>query len=335
MFVKDCCSDTIETKMENERILVVGALGQVGKELILALQKLHGVENVIASDRVNNRQEKNTLFHALDVLDKEAFSILVKTERITQIYMLAAILSATGEKDPQATWNINMQGLLNTLDIAVAQKVKKVFWPSSIAVFGPLSPKINCPQFGVTEPETVYGISKCAGEYWCNYYHKKYGLDVRSVRYPGLISYKAKPGGGTTDYAIDIFHGAIKEAFYNCYLEADTTLPMMYMPDAINATLKLMQAPKEQITVRTAYNLSGFSFSPAEIAAVIKQHIPEFEISYTPDFRQQIAADWPQSIDDSHAKADWGWAPQYNLDTMVEDMLHNLQLIFGLQNQRG
>ncbi len=319
--------------MENERVLVIGALGQVGQELTAALQNLHGAENVIASDRVNNQEENIKRFQALEVLDKSACSNLVKSEGVTQIYMLAAILSATGEKDPQFAWNVNMQGLLNTLDIAVEQKVKKVFWPSSIGVFGPLSPKINCPQFAVTEPETVYGISKCAGEYWCNYYHKKYGLDVRSVRYPGLISYKAKPGGGTTDYAIEIFHGAIKEAFYNCYLEADTTLPMMYMPDAVSATLKLMQAPKEKITIHTAYNLSGMSFSPAEIANAIQQHIREFKISYTPDFRQQIAAAWPQSIDDSYAKADWGWSPEYNLETMVKDMLYNLQAISEAENK--
>ncbi|WP_017259686.1 NAD-dependent epimerase/dehydratase family protein [Pedobacter arcticus] len=321
--------------MKNERILVIGALGQIGRELTMALKKLHGVENVIATDRVDSQADEDTGFRVLDVLDKAAFSALVKSEGITQIYMLAAILSATGEKNPQLAWNVNMQGLLNTLDIAVEQKVEKVFWPSSIGVFGPLSPKINCPQFTVTEPETVYGISKCAGEYWCNYYHKKYGLDVRSVRYPGLISYKAKPGGGTTDYAIDIFHAAIKEAFYNCYLEADATLPMMYMPDAINATLKLMQVTKEKITIRTAYNLSGMSFSPAQIAKAIQQHIPEFKICYTPDFRQEIAGAWPQSIDDSYAKADWGWSPEYNLQTMVKDMLHNLHNISETEVQKN
>ncbi len=318
--------------MKNERILVIGAMGQVGQELVEALQNLYGTENVIASDRVNSHNQSNLLFKELDVLDKTAFLELVKAEHISQIYMLAAILSATGEKDPQLAWSINMQALLNTLDIAVEQKVNKVFWPSSIAVFGPLSPKLNCPQYATKEPETVYGISKCAGEYWCNYYHKKYGLDVRSLRYPGLVSYKAKPGGGTTDYAIDIFHHALKTASYNCYLDKDATLPMMYMPDAVNATIKLMQAPAESIKVRTAYNISGFSFSPAEIAEEIKKHLPEFEVSYTPDFRQDIAKDWPQSIDDSFAKTDWNWYPEYNLEMMVKDMLHHIGKINATKN---
>lgn len=318
--------------MKKERILIIGAIGQLGQELITVLQDLYEKQNVIASDRFKSQNQSNLLFKELDVLDKPAFSQLVKSEQITQIYMLAAILSATGEKDPQLAWNINIQGLLNTLDIAVEQKITKVFWPSSIAVFGPLSPKINCPQYAIKEPETVYGISKCAGEYWCNYYHKKYGLDVRSLRYPGLISYKAKPGGGTTDYAIDIFHHALKTASYNCYLDEDATLPMMYMPDAIKATIKLMQAPAENISVRTAYNISGFSFSPAEIAEEIKRYIPEFGVSYAPDFRQDIANDWPQSIDDSFAKADWDWHPEYNLKMMVKDMLHHIRELNTTKN---
>lgn len=315
----------LNTKMEAEKILVIGAMGQVGQELTVALKNRYGKNQVIAADKsVNQFIDLDIPFETLDVLDKSAFLKLVQKEGITQIYMLAAILSANGEKDPQLAWSINMQGLLNTLDIAVAEKVQKVFWPSSIAVFGPSSPKTNCPQHTVTQPETVYGISKCAGEYWCNYYYNKYGLDVRSLRYPGLISYKTKPGGGTTDYAIDIFHSALKATVYNCYLEQDTVLPMMYMPDAINATIALMEAPSKKITVRTSYNLAGFSFSPIEIVAAIQQHIPDFEIRYAPDFRQQIAANWPQSIDDSYAKQDWEWSPQYNLKFMVKDMLTNL-----------
>ena len=244
---------------------------------------------------------------------------------ITQIYLLAAILSATGEKNPNLAWNLNMQGLLNVLDIAREEKLKKVYWPSSIAVFGPTSPKINCPQQTVIEPITVYGISKYAGEFWCNYYHQRYGVDVRSLRYPGLISYKSAPGGGTTDYAIEIFQEALEEKKYTCFLKQHTYLPMMYMPDALRATLELMEAPANRISVRTSYNISGLSFSPVEIASEIKKHIPDFSMNYEPDYRQAIADSWPQSIDDSVANADWGWKADYNLTKLTIDMLSNLK----------
>ena len=258
-------------------------------------------------------------------MNKEMLHVQVIRQNITQIYLLAAILSATGEKNPNLAWHLNMQGLLNVLDIAREENIRKVYWPSSIAVFGPTSPKQNCPQQTIIEPTTVYGISKYAGEFWCNYYHQRYGVDVRSLRYPGLISYKSAPGGGTTDYAVEIYHEAIAHQKYTCFLEADTYLPMMYMPDAIRATLELMEAPAEKISVRTSYNLAGMSFSPAEIAAEIGKHIKGFEINYAPDSRQQIANSWPQSIDDSVAQEDWNWKPEYNISKMTEDMLKNLQ----------
>ncbi len=250
--------------------------------------------------------------------------VQVIRQNITQIYLLAAILSATGEKNPNLAWNLNMQGLLNVLDIAREEQIHKVYWPSSIAVFGPTSPKINCPQQTIIEPITVYGISKYAGEFWCNYYHQRYGVDVRSLRYPGLISYKSAPGGGTTDYAIEIFHGALEEQKYTCFLKEDTYLPMMYMPDAIKATLSLMEAPQDQITVRTSYNVAAMSFSPKEITAAIQQLIPDFTIAYQPDYRQTIADSWPQSIDDTTARKDWNWQPDFNLQLMTADMIANL-----------
>ena len=258
--------------------------------------------------------------------------VQVIRQNITQIYLLAAMLSATGEKNPALAWHLNMQGLLNVLDIAREESIKKVYWPSSIAVFGPTSPKVNCPQKTIIEPTTVYGISKYAGEFWCNYFNLKYGVDVRSLRYPGLISYKSEPGGGTTDYAVEIFHDAIEDKKYTSYIDENTYLPMMYMPDAIRATIELMEAPAANISVRTSYNLAGLSFSPREIAAEIKKHIPEFEISYKPDYRQNIADSWPQSIDDTVARNDWGWKHQYNLATMTEDMLQNLPQLLQHQN---
>jgi nucleoside-diphosphate-sugar epimerase len=239
--------------------------------------------------------------------------------------LLAAILSATGEKNPGLAWNLNMQGLLNVLDIAREELLTKVYWPSSIAVFGPTSPKQNCPQHTIIEPSTVYVISKYAGEFWCNYFHQRWGVDVRSLRYPGLISYKSAPGGGTTDYAVEIFHEAIEEKKYECFLKEDTYLPMMYMPDAIRATIELMEAPKEKIKVRTSYNISGMSFSPKEIAAEIEKYIPGFKMKYKPDYRQTIAESWPQSIDDSSARNDWNWHAEYDLKKMTDDMLKNLQ----------
>jgi len=312
--------------MIREKILVIGASGQIGVELTLALRKIYGNANVVASDlREENELLKGTgPYVSLDVMNKEMLHVQVIRQNITQIYLLAAILSATGEKNPSLAWNLNMQSLLNVLDIAKEEKLHKVYWPSSIAVFGPTSPKINCPQQTIIEPSTVYGISKYAGEFWCNYYHNRWGLDVRSIRYPGLISYKSEPGGGTTDYAVEIFHEALEEKKYECFLKEDTYLPMMYMPDAIKATIEMMESPESKITIRTSYNISGMSFSPKEIAAEIKKHIPEFEISYQPDYRQQIANSWPQSIDDSVARNDWGWKEDYDLAKMTEDMLGNL-----------
>jgi nucleoside-diphosphate-sugar epimerase len=312
--------------MVKEKILVIGASGQIGVELTLALRKIYGAANVIASDL----REENELLHgtgpyvSLDVMNKEMLHVQVIRQNVTQIYLLAAILSATGEKSPNLAWHLNMQGLLNVLEIAKEEKLTKVYWPSSIAVFGPTSPKQNCPQHTIIEPTTVYGISKYAGEFWCNYYHLKYGVDIRSLRYPGLISYKSGPGGGTTDYAVEIFHEALEEKRYMCFLNEDTYLPMMYMPDAIRATIELMEAPVEKISIRTSYNLSGMSFSPKEIAAEIKRHIPAFEIEYKPDYRLAIAQSWPQSIDDSVARKDWGWKEEYNLSAMTNDMLENL-----------
>ena len=312
--------------MIKEKILVIGASGQIGVELTMALRQIYGNANVIASDL----REENSLLHgtgpyvSLDVMNKEMLHVQVIRQNITQIYLLAAILSATGEKNPNLAWNLNMQSLLNVLDIAKEEKLHKVYWPSSIAVFGPTSPKQNCPQQTIIEPITVYGISKYAGEFWCNYYHQRYGVDIRSLRYPGLISYKSAPGGGTTDYAVEIYHEALEEKKYSCFLREDTYLPMMYMPDAIRATIELMEAPANKISVRQSYNISGMSFSPKEITASIQKHIPDFTISYKPDYRQNIADSWPQSIDDSVAEKDWGWKREYDLDAMTGDMLNNL-----------
>lgn len=313
--------------MVKEKILVIGASGQIGVELTLALRKIYGNANVVASDlREENDLLKGTgPYVSLDVMNKEMLHVQVIRQNVTQVYLLAAILSATGEKNPNLAWSINMQSLLNVLDIAREEKLHKVYWPSSIAVFGPTSPKQNCPQQTIIEPTTVYGISKYAGEFWCNYYQRRFGVDVRSLRYPGLISYKSAPGGGTTDYAVEIFHAALEEKKYTCFLKEDTYLPMMYMPDAIRATIELMEAPVEKISVRTSYNLSAISFSPKEIAAAIEKHIPGFTISYKPDYRQAIADSWPQSIDDSVARKDWGWKHVYDLEKMAKDMLENLK----------
>jgi nucleoside-diphosphate-sugar epimerase len=258
-------------------------------------------------------------------MNKEMLHVQVIRQNITQIYLLAAILSATGEKNPNLAWNLNMQGLLNVLDIAREEKLTKVYWPSSIAVFGPTSPKDACPQQTVIEPVTVYGISKYAGEFWCNYYHNRYGLDVRSLRYPGLISYKSEPGGGTTDYAVEIFHEALETGAYTSFLKPDTYLPMMYMPDAIRATIELMEAPADRVRVRTSYNISAMSFSPAEIGAEVGRHVDGFQMDYAPDYRQSIADSWPRSIDDSVARSDWGWKHEYDLPDMAADMISNLR----------
>lgn len=312
--------------MVKDKILVIGASGQIGVELTLALRKIYGNANVVASDlrEQNPLLEGTGPYVSLDVMNKEMLHVQVIRQNITQIYLLAAILSATGEKNPGLAWNLNMQGLLNVLDIAREENIKKVYWPSSIAVFGPTSPRQNCPQQTIIEPTTVYGISKYAGEFWCHYFHQRFGVDVRSLRYPGLISYKSAPGGGTTDYAVEIFHEALETGKYECFLREDTYLPMMYMPDAIKATIELMEAPASQISVRTSYNISAMSFSPKEIAAAIQKHIPGFSITYKPDYRQAIADSWPQSIDDSVARKDWGWKQEYDLEKMVGDMVGNL-----------
>ncbi len=312
--------------MAKDKILVIGASGQIGVELTLALRKIYGNSNVIASDlrEQNPLLEGTGPYVSLDVMNKEMLHVQVIRQNITQIYLLAAILSATGEKNPNLAWHLNMQGLLNVLDIAREEQIQKVYWPSSIAVFGPTSPKVNCPQQTIIEPTTVYGISKYAGEFWCNYYFQRYGVDVRSLRYPGLISYKSAPGGGTTDYAVEIYLEALENKKYECFLKEDTYLPMMYMPDAIRATIELMEAPAEKIGIRHSYNIAGMSFSPKEIAASIQQHIPEFSISYKPDYRQKIADSWPASIDASVAAKDWGWKPEFDLEKMTEDMFKNL-----------
>lgn len=312
--------------MVRDKILIIGASGQIGVELTMALRKMYGNNNVIASDlREENELLRGTgPYVSLDVMNKEMLHVQVIRQNITQIYLLAAILSATGEKNPGLAWHLNMQGLLNVLDIAREEKLKKVYWPSSIAVFGPTSPKKDCPQKTIIEPATVYGISKYAGEFWCNYYHLKYGVDVRSLRYPGLISYKSEPGGGTTDYAVEIFYDALENNKYTCFLKEDTYLPMMYMPDAIRATLELMEAPSDKISVRTSYNIAALSFSPHEVAKEIKKHITDFTIDYKPDYRQEIADSWPQSIDDTVARTDWDWKQEYGLPAMTEDMLRNL-----------
>jgi nucleoside-diphosphate-sugar epimerase len=317
--------------MKKEKILVIGASGQIGVELTLALRKIYGGANVVASDL---REENELLkgsgpYVSLDVMNKEMLHVQIIRQNITQVYLLAAILSATGEKNPPLAWHLNMQSLLNVLDIAKEENLTKVYWPSSIAVFGPTSPKIDCPQYTIIEPTTVYGISKYAGEFWCNYFHQRYGVDVRSLRYPGLISYKSSPGGGTTDYAVEIFHAAKEKQKYTSFLSEDTHLPMMYMPDAIRATIELMEAPSEKIKVRTSYNLSGMSFSPVEIGNEIRKHIPAFHLDFKPDYRQQIADSWPKSIDDSKASEDWGWKPEFDLTKMTADMLMNLSTSAG------
>lgn len=322
--------------MTKEKILVIGACGQIGVELTLELRKIYGGANVIASDlRAENELLKGTgPYVSLDVMNKEMLHVQVIRQNITQIYLLAAILSATGEKNPNLAWSLNMTSLLNVLEIAKDENVHKVYWPSSIAVFGPTSPKINCPQQTVIEPITVYGISKFAGEFWCNYFNQRFQIDVRSLRYPGLISYKSEPGGGTTDYAVEIFHEAIEENHYDCFLQEDTYLPMMYMPDAIRATIEVMEAPLEKISIRTSYNISGVSFAPGEIAAEIKKHLPDFSISYQPDYRQAIAKSWPESIDDSVARNDWGWKPKYDLASLTQDMIENLEKENIKQNKK-
>lgn len=315
---------------KEEKILVIGACGQIGVELVSALRKKYSRESVLASDiREEGPLLKGTgPFVNLDAMDSEATRVLVQKEKITAIYLLAALLSATGEKNPKFAWELNMGSLRQILDLCLDEKIK-LFWPSSIAVFGLTTPRENTPQRTTIEPTTMYGITKYTGELLCQYYNKRFGLDVRSVRYPGLISWKSPPGGGTTDYAVEIFYDAIQEGRYECFLSGATYLPMMYMDDAIRATLELMDAPREKLKETMSYNLSAVSFSPKEIAAEIKKHIPRFEISYQPDQRQAIADSWPKSIDDSEARQDWNWQHEYDLSKMVEDMLKNLKVKLG------
>jgi nucleoside-diphosphate-sugar epimerase len=308
-------------------ILIIGACGQIGSELTQKLRESYGNDNVIASDIREGKEDlmNSGPFEILDATDKEEILKIVQKYKVTQVYLMAAMLSATGEKYPQKAWDLNMNSLLGVLELAKDKHIKQVYWPSSIASFGPTSPKINTPQQTIMEPTTVYGISKLAGEHWCNYYHNRYGVDVRSIRYPGIISWKTKPGGGTTDYAVDIYFKAIENKSYECFLSENTRLPMMYMQDAVNATIKIMQADADKIKTRTAYNLAAISFTPDEIAAEIKKHIPEFEISYKEDFRQQIADSWPQVIDDADARKDWNWKHRFDLELMTKEMLKNLQ----------
>jgi len=310
-----------------ERILIIGSSGQIGTELVMELRSMYGNDNVIASDiRPSSKQVMQSgPFETLDIMDEQLLRDIVKKYKVTQVYLLAALLSATAEQNIELGWSLNMRSHSHVLDLAKDGLIKKIFWPSSIAVFGPTSPKENTPQYTVMEPNTVYGITKQAGERWNEYYFNKFGVDVRSIRYPGLIGWKAAPGGGTTDYAVDIFHQAIQHGKYESFLSDSTGLPMMYMPDAIRATIELMEAPAEQIKIRSSYNLAGVSFTPAEIATEIKKHIPNFEMTYNPDFRQAIADSWPSSINDSHAQKDWGWSLEFDLDKMTQDMMENLE----------
>lgn len=308
---------------KTDKILVIGSRGQIGTELVEKLISIYGSENVFSSDIKEPDISSNNYFK-LNVLDKNEVYEFVKKHQITQVYLLAAMLSATAEINPTFAWELNMKSLLYVLDLAKEKHLAQVYWPSSIAAFGPTTPKQNTPQNTIMDPATVYGISKQAGERWCEYYNLKYGVDVRSLRYPGLIGYKSLPGGGTTDYAVDIFYKAKKGEKFNCFLEQNTVLPMMYMDDAIRATIEIMHAPIEKIKIRSSYNLAGMSFSPAQIAAEIKLQVPDFQIEYLPDFRQSIANGWPQSIDDSDARADWGWKNEVNLHNLVNIMLTNI-----------
>ncbi|MBP7409037.1 MAG: NAD-dependent epimerase/dehydratase family protein [Flavobacteriales bacterium] len=309
----------------SKKILVIGSSGQIGTELVEGLRARFGNENVVASDIKQPQVEQSGPFAMVDAMDRRGIERIIEKHGITEVYLLAALLSATAEKDPAFAWKLNMESLFIVLELAREGKLKKVYWPSSIAVFGPTTPKDNTPQHTIAEPSTVYGISKQAGEQWCAYYHRRYGVDVRSIRYPGLIGWKSAPGGGTTDYAVHIFHEAIKHGAYTSFLGPKTTLPMMYMPDAIRATIDLMEAPAEKVKERTGYNLAGFSFHPEQIAAEVARHISGFEMGYAPDSRQAIADSWPRSIDDSAARTDWGWKPHYDLRAMVDDMMLNLK----------
>ncbi|MBL4651399.1 MAG: NAD-dependent epimerase/dehydratase family protein [Flavobacteriales bacterium] len=306
-----------------ERILVVGAAGQIGTELVLELRNRFGNDSVIAADikTPNYDVMEGGPFEFLDILDKNALLKIVRKHNIKQVYQLAALLSATAEQNPMFAWKLNMEGLFNILELGKEKIVDKIFWPSSIAVFGPTTPRENTPQITITEPSSVYGVSKLAGERWCEYYFNKFNVDVRSIRYPGLISHKSQPGGGTTDYAVHIFYEAKRHQKYECFLKADCTLPMMYMDDAINATIGIMECDSNKVKTRSSYNISGVSFNPEELALEIKNQMPEFTITYAPDYRQQLAESWPASIDDSVANKDWGWKHQYDISTIVNEML--------------
>ncbi|TPV34784.1 NAD-dependent epimerase/dehydratase family protein [Paucihalobacter ruber] len=318
----------------SEKILIVGAAGQIGSELTEKLRSIYGTYNVIASDINSNNESlvKSGPFQIIDAKNYDELKNCITGHNINTVYLMAAMLSASAEKNPMSAWELNMGSLFHVLNLAKDGFINKVFWPSSIAVFGPSTPKVNTPQQTIMEPTTVYGISKLTGERWCEYYYQKFGVDVRSLRYPGIISYKTLPGGGTTDYAIDIFHKAISEQKFECFLNAESTLPMMYMDDAIDATIKLMQTNKDAVSLRSSYNLAAISFNPEELANSIKKYIPEFEIQYKPDFRQDIANSWPNSIDDSFARNDWNWQYRYNLDSITKEMINGLKATF--QNQQ-
>jgi nucleoside-diphosphate-sugar epimerase len=309
-----------------ERILIIGSSGQIGTELVMELRKKYGNENVIASDIRPSCKEvmESGPFEELDIMNQSLLISIVIKYKVTQVYLLAALLSATAEQNIELGWKLNMRSHSHVLDLAKDGLIKKIFWPSSIAVFGPTTPRENTPQYTVMEPNTVYGITKQSGERWNEYYFNKFGIDVRSIRYPGLIGWKASPGGGTTDYAVDIFHQAIQYGKYESFLSENTGLPMMYMPDAIRATIELMEAPAEQVKIRSSYNLAGISFTPKQLASEIKKHIPDFEMTYNPDFRQAIADSWPSSINDNYAQKDWGWELKYNLEKMTSNMMKNL-----------
>ena len=309
------------------KILIIGACGQIGTELTAKLRATYGVNNVIASDirKLNNDVVNNGIFEVINALDYNQIEHLIEQYQITDVYLMAALLSATAEKNPAFAWDLNMNSLFHVLNLAKAGKIKKIFWPSSIAVFGPTTPRHNTPQYTIMEPSTVYGISKQTGERWCEYYHNQYGVDVRSIRYPGLISWSTEAGGGTTDYAVDIYHKAITDGKFTSFLSENTELPMMYMDDAIKATIGIMQAPSEQIKIRSSYNLAAMSFTPKQIGEEIKKHYPNFELSYTPDFRQKIADSWPASIDDTSAREDWGWKNDFTIENMTVDMFENLK----------
>ena len=309
------------------KILIIGACGQIGTELTAKLRATYGVDNVIASDirKLNNDVVNNGIFEVINALDYNQIEHLIEQYQITDVYLMAALLSATAEKNPAFAWDLNMNSLFHVLNLAKVGKIKKIFWPSSIAVFGPTTPRHNTPQYTIMEPSTVYGISKQTGERWCEYYHNQYGVDDRSIRYPGLISWSTEAGGGTTDYAVDIYHKALTDGKFTSFLSENTELPMMYMDDAIKATIGIMQAPSEQIKIRSSYNLAAMSFTPKQIGEEIKKHYPNFELSYTPDFRQKIADSWPASIDDTSAREDWGWKNDFTIENMTVDMFENLK----------